>query len=218
MHEIIPTEDGSSTLYVPQLDEHYHSVHGAIQESRHIFLHAGMEYFLETFPERVTSSSPLHILEAGFGTGLNAYLTLIRAGELQCPVCYHTIEKYPLTTEEISRLNYPENIGFPHSGLFYRLHDCPWEKEQQITSDFRFLQNTGQDFREIHFPRTVPSCLFRCFQPGRTTSFMDDRSFYPILPGHASGKPVSDLLRQRHSKTSLANSRVYTQTPPRSTG
>lgn len=185
MHEIIPTEDGSSTLYVPQLDEHYHSVHGAIQESRHIFLHAGMEYFLETFLERVTSSSPLHILEAGFGTGLNAYLTLIRAGELQCPVCYHTIEKYPLTTEEISRLNYPENIGFPHSGLFYQLHDCPWEKEQQITSDFRFCKHR-QDFREIHFPEQFHLVYFDAFnpdvQPHLWTTEVFTRFYRAMLP------------------------------------
>lgn len=164
MHEIIPTEDGSTTLYVPQLNEHYHSVHGAIQESRHIFLQAGMEYFLETSPEKNTPSFTLHILEAGFGTGLNAYLTLIRADELQCPVCYHTIEKYPLDKEDINRLNYPENIGFTHSELFYQLHDCPWEKEQQITPYFCFCKHR-QDFREIYFPEQFHLVYFDAFNP-----------------------------------------------------
>lgn len=132
MHEITPTEDGSVTLYVPQLNEHYHSVHGAIQESQHIFLGAGMEYFLTIWPERTTPLHPLHILEAGFGTGLNAYLTLIRAEELQIPVCYHSLEKYPLSLEESTLLNYAELIDFPNKNLFQELHRCSWGSEHQL--------------------------------------------------------------------------------------
>ena len=83
MHEIIQTEDGSATFYVPELNEHYHSVHGAVQESLHIFIQAGIRYYLETHRPVFLPSIPLQILEAGFGTGLNAYLTLIEAEQQQ---------------------------------------------------------------------------------------------------------------------------------------
>ena len=72
--EIIITEDGSTTLYIPELNEHYHSIHGAIQESTHIFIKAGIEYY---------GQKDIRILEAGFGTGLNAFLTLLEARENQ---------------------------------------------------------------------------------------------------------------------------------------
>ena len=96
--EIIITEDGSTTLYIPELNEHYHSIHGAIQESTHIFIKAGIEYY---------GQKDIRILEAGFGTGLNAFLTLIEARENQRKVVFHTFEKYPLTPQEVERLIIP---------------------------------------------------------------------------------------------------------------
>ena len=74
-HQLIQTEDGSITLYVPELNEHYHSVHGAIQESIHIFIRAGLDFYLTSPEHRPPTEVPLSILEAGFGTGLNAYLS-----------------------------------------------------------------------------------------------------------------------------------------------
>lgn len=164
MHEITPTEDGSVTIYVPRLNEHYHSVHGAIQESQHIFLGAGMGYFLTTWPERITPLHPLHILEAGFGTGLNAYLTLIRAEELQVPVCYHSLEKYPLSPEESTLLNYAELINFPNKNLFQELHRCSWGKEHQLTSHFRFCKHQ-EDFRNIGFQGQFDLVYYDAFNP-----------------------------------------------------
>lgn len=164
MHEMIPTGDGSVTLYVPELNEHYHSVHGAIQESRHIFIRAGMEYFLESYPERTGPTTCLHILEAGFGTGLNAWLTLIRACELKLPVCYHTIEKYPLSSAETDRLNYPEHLDYPDRQLFHQLHLCPWESEQQITPFFK-IHKHQEDIRNIDFPEQFDLVYFDAFNP-----------------------------------------------------
>lgn len=163
-HQFIQTEDGSTTLYVPELNEHYHSVHGAVQESLHIFIRAGMEYFLETYPDRITAENPLHILEAGFGTGLNAYLTLLKASELQIPVRYHTIEKYPLSPEEIKVLNYPEHIESGDKHLFDRLHLCPWENEQPITPYFSIYKHQA-DFRNIDFPPQFELVYFDAFNP-----------------------------------------------------
>ena len=73
----IETEDGSTSLYVPGLNEHYHSVHGAVQESRHIFIQAGIEFY---------GQENVSIIEAGFGTGLNAYLSLIHTETRHCNI------------------------------------------------------------------------------------------------------------------------------------
>lgn len=164
MHRLVTTEDNSVTLYVPGLNEHYHSIHGAIQESRHIFIRAGMDYFLENRPDDITAPAPLHILEAGFGTGLNAYLTLVRASEQQIPVHYHTIEKYPLSPDEISCLNYPEHIDFKEKHLFEQLHQCPWESEQAITPCFSLCKHRT-DIRDIAFPQQFDIVYFDAFSP-----------------------------------------------------
>lgn len=164
MHQIIPTEDGSVTLYVPGLNEHYHSIHGAIQESKHIFIRAGMEYFLETHPDRITAPQVLRILEAGFGTGLNAYLTLLRATELKIPVYYYTIEKYPLSPEEIKVLNYPECLVSGNKQLFSQLHQCPWECDQPLTPYFSICKHQA-DFRDIGFFQQFDIVYFDAFNP-----------------------------------------------------
>lgn len=164
MHKIIPTEDGSITLFVPELNEHYHSVHGAIQESRHIFIQAGMEHFLSAYPEMISSGRPLHILEAGFGTGLNAWLTLLEADKLHLAVVYHSIEKYPLSREETSALNYTEMIIDGEKTLFDALHCSPWEMEQSVTPNFTLCKHR-EDFRNIRFPAIFDLVYFDAFNP-----------------------------------------------------
>ncbi len=160
MHKFVETEDGSVTLYVPELNEHYHSVHGAIQESQHIFLQAGFDFWLGVNPNTTT----LRILEAGFGTGLNAYLTLLHANEKQIPVCYHTLEKYPLTPEEIKHLNYPIQLDNCDKSLFDALHTASWEKEQQLTPFFRICKHQC-DFRDIDIPPIFDIVYFDAFNP-----------------------------------------------------
>ncbi len=102
------TEDGSHTLYLPEMDEPYHSIHGAIQESLHVFLGQGF----------LTLDKPsVNILEIGFGTGLNALLTLAEAQKRDIEVQYHTIEKYPLVYEEYSHLEFRSFYRRNSSGI-----------------------------------------------------------------------------------------------------
>lgn len=119
------TEDGSATLYVPELNEHYHSVKGARTESQHIFIDMGLK----------ASAAPCpHILEAGFGTGLNALLTLQEAERTGRPVRYTGIELYPLAWTEVEALHYSDD---PRLRL---LHEAPWEEEVCLTPTFRLLK------------------------------------------------------------------------------
>lgn len=175
--EIISTEDGSSTLYIPGLNEHYHSVHGAIQESMHIFISAGIEYY---------NRPDIHILEAGFGTGLNAWLSLLYAGEHRSHICYHSLEKYPLSAEEVTRLNYKELFPQADSGLFETLHHCSWEQDNRLTPYFSFRKYLT-DFREIDFPARFDIVFFDAFNPDVQPHLWTEdvlRRFYAALkPG-----------------------------------
>ena len=108
------TEDGSATLFVPELNEHYHSVKGARTESQHIFIDMGL---------KASTAIQPHILEIGFGTGLNALLTLETAEQEKRPVHYTGIELYPLSWEEVDILNYSNNP------LFKELHTASWNKD-----------------------------------------------------------------------------------------
>ncbi len=122
------TQDGSATLFVPELNEHYHSVKGARTESQHIFIDMGFKASTVPCP---------HILEIGFGTGLNALLTLEAAGQEKRPVHYTGIERYPLSWEEINVLNYSDNP------LFKELHTASWDKDVNITPYFTLHKIEG---------------------------------------------------------------------------
>ena len=122
------TEDGSATLFVPELNEHYHSIKGARTESQHIFIDMGF---------KASTAFQPRILEIGFGTGLNALLTLETAGEEKRVVHYTGIELYPLSWEEVDVLNYSDNP------LFKKLHTSLWNKDVNITSYFTLHKVQG---------------------------------------------------------------------------
>jgi tRNA U34 5-methylaminomethyl-2-thiouridine-forming methyltransferase MnmC len=121
------TEDGSSTLFVPELNEHYHSIHGALQESMHIFIKEGFEQ-LQTFPAS--------IFEVGFGTGLNAFLTCLSSEKEKQSIYYRTIEKYPIGSRFVSLLNYTKTMDPLKGKLFQAIHDAPWDQDIRISNHF----------------------------------------------------------------------------------
>jgi len=132
--ELKITGDGSHTLFVPGLKEHYHSVFGAIAESRHIFLEAGFKYVYRPF-------ETIKILEIGFGTGLNSLLTYIESDVSGCKVEYTTIELNPLNEDIYSRLNYAEMLNIPElHEVFLRLHNLPWHSWTHLTENFSFFK------------------------------------------------------------------------------
>ena len=132
--ELQITGDGSHTLFVPGLNEHYHSVFGSITESRHIFLERGFKYAIKP-------GQTGRILEIGFGTGLNALLTCLESASAGYQVEYSAIELYPLKQDVYSRLNYPELIESPDvSATFRLLHDLPWNFKAPVSGNFSLLK------------------------------------------------------------------------------
>lgn len=144
------TADGSYTLYVPELDEHYHSIKGALTESQHIFIEMGLKHSPVSEPR---------ILEIGLGTGLNAFLTLISAEETQRKVHYTGIERYPLTEETLRQLDYPRIIGKQHEEDYYAIHRAPWETETHLSPWFTLYKVEG-DFTRIFSP--TDACHSAC--------------------------------------------------------
>jgi tRNA U34 5-methylaminomethyl-2-thiouridine-forming methyltransferase MnmC len=128
--EIFTTLDGSDTLFVPELNEHYHSRFGAVQESRQVFIEHGFMAVKDT-------GEPVKIFEMGFGTGLNTLLTLLAAKELNLKVNYTSIEKFPLHSEVWERLNYGSDISLPGSrNEFREIHEAPWDQAVGLTGSF----------------------------------------------------------------------------------
>src|SRR5260221_5899203 len=105
--EIIITSDGSNSLRNTRLNETYHSIHGAVQESVHVFIKNGFVYF-----ENQNHPAEIRILEVGFGTGLNALLTLKYALESKLQFHYTSLEAYPVEYATIRQLNYPVILAF----------------------------------------------------------------------------------------------------------
>ncbi len=125
--EVIQTLDGSSTIYIPEMDENYHSKHGAIQEAEHVFIQHGLRKIEEK------GQSSISIFEMGFGTGLNALLTKIRTNT---PIFYTGIEAFPVSDIELSALNYVEQLGKEHHEDFSSIHKAEWNEMVEIDSQF----------------------------------------------------------------------------------
>jgi tRNA U34 5-methylaminomethyl-2-thiouridine-forming methyltransferase MnmC len=129
MHRII-TGDGSPTLFNPYYKDYYHSTFGAITESDHVFIKAGLASFYK--------KESISVLEIGFGAGLNALLTCIKAMEKKLRVIYHTVDKYPVDAAITDSLNYWEFLPDPCKihDLYSSIHQAPWFSFTKIHSCF----------------------------------------------------------------------------------
>ncbi len=155
------TKDGSPTISIPEMNVTYHSIHGAIQESEHVFIKTGL------LDSGIFDYIGVHqVLEIGFGTGLNALLTLIEADKHRSLIYYTAIEPFPLDELVITQLNYCEQLKQPHyQRLFDKMHQCGWEEMYEITEYFRLTKykttlqqfSTGESFSIIYFDAFAPN-------------------------------------------------------------
>jgi len=157
MLRIISTSDGSSTIYVPELDEHYHSTFGAINESLHVFINEGYKSIY---------ADPVSVFEMGFGTGLNTLLTLYESLKDKRRVDYVSVEKYPLSENIYQKLNYDTFFPEHKKGYFKLLHQCPWEEECRISDNFMLLK-IGTDFLNMTADRLFDIVYYDAFAPGK---------------------------------------------------
>ncbi len=155
--QLVRTKDDSHTLFVPELNEHYHSIYGAIQESMHVFINAGLKYY---------GSQNARIFEIGFGTGLNTLLTLLEAIQSGIDVSYYSIDNYSLDKSIINQLNYPDllKLNERQRNLFYRMHNKPWDEQIKLAGNFR-LTKIKYDLTIFQIPIQYDIVYFDAFAP-----------------------------------------------------
>ncbi|MCE3296171.1 MAG: hypothetical protein K0R65_1885 [Crocinitomicaceae bacterium] len=178
--ELFTTADGSKTFFLPELNEYYHSHHGAIQEARHVFLKNGLA--------EKSAQKQLSILEVGFGTGLNAFLTAIEAANKQLEINYTGLEAFPLTSQEAQEMAYTSNPDLElFDDLFSEIHATNWGEFSQINSNFKLkkiketLQQTSfenESFDLVYFDAFGPRV-----QPELWTEALFAKIYAALKPG-----------------------------------
>jgi tRNA U34 5-methylaminomethyl-2-thiouridine-forming methyltransferase MnmC len=151
--QIKQTADGSHTLFLPERDEHYHSINGAIQESMHVYVNAGFNQ---------CRKNVVRVLEMGLGTGLNVLLTALEAEKRKVKVVYTALEKYPLSDEIVRQLNYSNR----NSDLFNQIHTASWGKSVPLTSSFS-LHKINVDFNDYDYSETCDVAYYDAFAPDK---------------------------------------------------
>lgn len=151
------TSDGSHTIYSDEFSETYHSINGAIIESMHVFINAGFRLF---------SKTSVDVLEIGFGTGLNAFLTLLESEKSNITVNYTTLELYPIQAITYTKLNYPEvlNCGGMRD-VFLQIHKASWEHQVHISNYFHLLKHQTDINTFVYAEEKYDVIFFDAFSP-----------------------------------------------------
>ena len=175
--EIIITDDGSTTIRIPDWDENYHSTHGAIQEAKHVFIKNGLDLF--------QNQDSISILEIGFGTGLNAFITFLETLNKE-KVNYVGVEAYPISTEEIAQMNYVTELqAAQYQEIFDKMHTSDWESKQIITDNF-ILTKRKQFFQDIDDKEQYDLIYFDAFgfplQPELRSEVIFKKMYDALLP------------------------------------
>jgi tRNA U34 5-methylaminomethyl-2-thiouridine-forming methyltransferase MnmC len=175
--EIIITDDGSTTIRIPEWDENYHSTHGAIQEAKHVFIKNGLDLF--------QNQGSISILEIGFGTGLNAFITFLETLNKD-KVNYVGVEAYPISQEEIAQMNYVSELqAIQYKEVFSTMHNCSWEIENQMMPNFN-LTKRQQFFQDIEDKNQFDLIYFDAFgfplQPELWSEVIFKKMYDALLP------------------------------------
>ena len=176
--QIIITSDGSTTIHLPAWNENYHSTHGAIQEAYHVFIEMGY---------KSVQKESFSILEIGFGTGLNAFITLLETAKDQKKINYVGVEAYPVREDELLALNYVSELDTRNlSHKFEEMHLTPWNKPQEVTPNFT-LTKRQMFFHNLHDVATFDLIYFDAFgarvQPDLWTEEIFGLMFTALKPG-----------------------------------
>jgi tRNA U34 5-methylaminomethyl-2-thiouridine-forming methyltransferase MnmC len=204
--ELIKTADGSHSLFLKDLDEHYHSVHGAIQESKHVFLQAG----LSQLNDKKNSS----ILEIGFGTGLNALLTFIENTTSNRVIDYTTLEAFPLEMEVVNQLNYVQELNASdYHSIYLKMHESEWETKISLSENFKFtkIKNTLQ---EVSFPQQYDLIYFDAFGPRVQPELWTEEVFTKIYNATAKGGMLVTYCAKGEVKRTLKKVGFVLETLP----
>lgn len=185
--EIIRTKDGSTTIHIKDWDECYHSKHGAIQEAQHVFIKNGLALY---------QNQSVSILEIGFGTGLNAFITYLESKKLNLNIDYVGVEAYPVSISELSAMNYVSELNADDKNAIFNLfHESNWEEKVVIDPLFS-LTKRQQFFEEINDIEQFDLIYFDAFgyrvQPDLWSTSIFEKMYTALRPG---GKLVTYAAR-----------------------
>jgi len=172
---LLLTKDGSYTVTVPEQKVTYHSIHGALQESRHVFINAGL------LPAIQLKKRNLSILEVGFGTGLNALLTAIEVEKTETSVYYVALEPYPLEYEKVLLLNYCQLLG--RTDLqedFTTLHRCEWDKSISFT-EYMLVHKSGNSLETFLHATKFDLIYYDAFAPAAQPELWTQEVFLKLF-------------------------------------
>lgn len=210
MHKVIQTGDGSHSLYVEALNEHYHSVHGAIQESRHVFIEAGLKY---------VPAKKISILEVGLGTGLNVLLTIMENQTLKKEIVYTALEAYPVEPELVHLLNYPDllmNSSYTKERLqtlFNSIHMCEWGKKIEIEPLFQ-LNKIKTKLQEVLLRDEFDLLYFDAFGPTAQPEMWTEDVFLKLWESLKVGAVMVTYCAKGNVKRSLKKIGFIVETLP----
>lgn len=172
MRKIKITDDGSSTLCWIEKNETFHSIHGAIRESKHIFIDAGLAYLSQNL-------SVIKILEVGYGTGLNAFLSSIYSAENSISLHYTALEAFPVNLEEHKILNYGELLN--STELFDGLFFADWEKKSEVVPGFHLYKKNIflEDFESSN--ESYNLIFFDAFSPESQSELWSEEIFRKLF-------------------------------------
>lgn len=174
--KIITTDDGSVTIHLEEWDESYHSKHGAIQEAYHVFIKSGLDLF----------TNEVSILEIGFGTGLNAFITYLEMQKRNLKVNYVGVEAYPVSEDEVAQLNYVSQLNaVDQDSVFKKMHQTNWNENHLITEGFD-LTKRQQLFQDITDENAFDLIYFDAFgfrvQPELWDETIFERMYKALKP------------------------------------
>lgn len=192
--EIRTTSDGSKTLFINELNENYHSHHGALQEAEHVFIKNGLN---------LINDYEINILELGFGTGLNVLVTINEylKTDKNHTINYFTLEKYPIYESEIENLAYAELFDNPElNNIYQKIHQTDWEKSEEILKGFNLkkIQCDFFDLKNIELPK-INLVYFDCFG-ARVQPDLWEKPLFEMISNKMS---VNGLLTTYSSKGSV---------------
>ena len=179
--EIKQTADGSNTIYLPDLNENYHSFHGAIQEANHVFIKNGLEQFV--------SKSEISIFELGFGTGLNALLTNLWAETNKVKIQYTSIEAFPVPIDICKKMDYPSQLDHSSSEVYSKLLDAEWEQLVSLSKHFS-LHKIKSSIQEWSKNQNFDLIFFDAFGPRAQPEMWD----LPILEKMYNSLKLNGIL------------------------
>ena len=208
--KIITTEDGSHSLYHEELQETYHSSHGAFRESIHVFMLYGLDSWLARNPNKF----PIRVFEVGFGTGLNAWLALIWAVQNQVPVLYHSIEPFPLKATIYNQLNYTvHDHGIWHYHKYFQaLHELPWNERGPVSEYFNFKKDQTTLEESDLYPADL--VFYDAFAPSKQPELWKKEVLEPVVDAMRPGAAFTTYCAMGQLKRDLKDLGLEVETLP----